>query len=230
MNRQHIDIKIVLDLGCPWCLIGGKRLEQAMAKAREQGYTFRVKWLPFMLAPDTGTEGTPSRGHMVAMMGEEAYAASRERMRPIGKSIGIEWASDKGKGVIASTLRSLCLIDWAWEEGLRTSEEEAQRLQSIVVNRVFKIVFEDGENVSDPHRLRAIAEFVGLDAAAAEEHFMSTAAQNGIRASIASCPYMQASGGRGVPVFVFNEKYIVTGGQEVDAFLQVFDQVATAQS
>jgi predicted DsbA family dithiol-disulfide isomerase len=99
-----------------------------------------------------------------------------------------------------------------------------------VVNRVFKIVFEDGENVSDPHRLRAIAEFVGLDADAAEEHFMSTAAQDGIKASIASCPYMQASGGRGVPVFAFNEKYIVTGGQEVDAFLQVFDEVAAAQS
>ena len=59
---------------------------------------------------------------------------------------------------------------------------------------------------------------------------MSTDAQNGIKASIASCPYMRASGGRGVPVFAFNEKYIVTGGQEVDAFLQVFDQVAAAQS
>ena len=137
MNDQHIDIKIVLDPGCPWCLIGGKRLEQAMAKAREQGFSFRVKWLPFMLAPDTGTEGTPSRAHMIAMMGEQAYAASRERMRPIGKSIGI-------------------------------------------------------------------------------------------RASIASCPYMRASGVRGVPVFAFNDKYILTGGQEVDAFLQVFDQVAAA--
>ncbi|MEC9375058.1 MAG: DsbA family oxidoreductase [Pseudomonadota bacterium] len=228
MNNQHIDIKIVFDPGCPWCLIGGKRLEQAMAKAVEKDYTFRVKWLPFMLAPDTGTEGTPSREHMIAMIGEEAYIASRERMRPIGKSIGIEWASDKGKGVIASTLRSLCLIDWAWEEGLKTSEEEAQRIQCIAVNQVFKIVFEDGENVSDPHRLRNVAEFVGLDADAAEEHFMSKAAQNNIKTSIASCPYMQASGGRGVPVFAFNEKYILTGGQEVDAFLQAFDQVAAA--
>ena len=199
-----------------------------MAKAREQGYSFRLQWLPFMLAPDTGTEGISSREHMIAMMGEEAYAASRERMRPIGKSIGIEWASDKGKGVIASTLRSLCLIDWAWEQGLKTSEEEAQRIQSAVVSRVFKIVFEDGENVSDPHHLRAAAEFVGLDADAAEAHFMSAAAQNDIKASIAACPYMQASGGRGVPVFAFNEKYVVKGSQEVDGFLQLFEQVAAA--
>jgi predicted DsbA family dithiol-disulfide isomerase len=225
MNAKHIDIKIVLDPGCPWCLIGGKRLEQAMDIAREKGFTFRVKWLPYMLNPDTGTEGEPAIKHMQKMMGKEAYAAVRNRMRPIGQSIGIEWASDKGKGVIASTQRSLCLIDWAWEQGLKTSEEEAQRIQSIVVSRVFKIVFEDGDNVSDPHRLRAVAEFVGLDPDAAEQHFMSTDAQQKLRDSIASCPYMQASGGRGVPVFAFNEKFIITGGQEKEAFLQVFDQI-----
>ena len=225
MSNKHVDIKIVLDPGCPWCLIGGKRLEQAMTKARENGFTFRVKWLPFMLAPDTGTQGSPVREHMIAMMGEEAYAAVRERMRPIGKSIGIDWASDKGKGVIASTLRSLCLIDWAWEQGLKTSEDEAQRLQGIVVNGVFNIVFVDGENVSNPHRLRAVAESAGLDANASEAYFMSESAQQGIRQSIASCPYMKASGGRGVPVFAFNEKYMVTGGQEVDRFIDIFDQV-----
>jgi predicted DsbA family dithiol-disulfide isomerase len=228
MSNKHIDIKIVLDPGCPWCLIGGKRLEQAMAKARENGFTFRVKWLPFMLAPDTGTEGEPVIEHMQAMMGKEAYAAVRERMRPIGKSIGIDWASDKGKGVIASTLRSLCLIDWAWEQGLKINEEEAQRLQGLVVSGVFNIVFVDGENVSDPHRLRAVAESAGLDADASEAHFMSEPAQQGIRQSIATCPYMKASGGSGVPVFAFNEKYIVTGGQEVDRFIDIFDQVVAA--
>jgi predicted DsbA family dithiol-disulfide isomerase len=93
---------------------------------------------------------------------------------------------------------------------------------------VFKIIFEDGENVSDPHRLRAVAESVGLDPDAAEQHFMSTTAEQGIRDSIASCPYMQASGGRGVPVFAFNEKFMVTGSQEKETFLQVFDQVVAA--
>ena len=87
MSNNHIDIKIVLDPGCPWCLIGGKRFEQAMTKARENGFTFRVKWLPYMLAPDTGTEGTAARAHMIAMMGEEAYAAVRECMRPIKRRL-----------------------------------------------------------------------------------------------------------------------------------------------
>jgi predicted DsbA family dithiol-disulfide isomerase len=228
MNAKHIDIKIVFDPGCPWCMISGKRLEQAMAIARENGFTFRLKWLPFMLSPDASTEGKPAVEFMQSMMGKEGYAAMRDRMRPVGESIGIVWAGDKGKGVMASTLRSLCLIDWAWEQGLKTSEDEAQRIQSSVVSQVFKIIFEDGENVSDPHRLRAVAEFVGLDADAAEQHFMSAAAQQGVRDSIASCPYMQASGGRGVPVFAFNEKFMVTGSQEKETFLQVFDQVVAA--
>ena len=98
MNSQHIDIKIVLDPGCPWCLIGGKRLEQAMAKAREQGFTFSVKWLPFMLAPDTGTEGIPSRAHMIAMMGEEAYAASRERCARLASPLALSGPAIRVRG------------------------------------------------------------------------------------------------------------------------------------
>lgn len=224
MSAKHISINVVFDPGCPWCLIGGKRMDKAIEKAKQQGLSFSVRWLPFMLSPNATTEGKPSREHMIGIMGEQGYAAARERLKPIGEEIGIEWAADKGKGVIASTLRSLCLIEWAWQQGLKTSIDEAQRLQQAVVYGVFNICFVEGENVSDPQRLRGVAESVGLDADAAEADFMSEQSQQAIKDSIGQSPYMQASGGRGVPLFVFNERLMMTGAQETDTFLQAFDQ------
>jgi len=229
MSDKHISINVVFDPGCPWCLVGGKRMDKAIEQAKKQGLSFSVKWLPFMLSPDASTEGKPSREHMINIMGEQGYAAARERLRPIGEEIGIEWAADKGKGVIASTLRSLCLIEWAWQQGLKTSIDEAQRLQKAVVYGVFDICFVEGENVSDSKRLRSVAQAAGLDADAAEADFMSDSSQQAIRESIATSPYMQASGGRGVPLFVFNDRLMMTGAQEAATFLEAFDQ-ALAQS
>jgi hypothetical protein len=114
MHRM-LTIEIVSDVVCPWCFIGTRRLETAIALVRDQipDFTYQTRWLPFFLNPDTPPEGEPYLPFLERKFGSRAAVeALFGRIREAGRAYGIDYAFEKIE-LRANTLRAHRLIHWA---------------------------------------------------------------------------------------------------------------------
>jgi predicted DsbA family dithiol-disulfide isomerase len=160
-----ITIEIVSDIVCPWCFIGLRRLDAAIAEVRQSipGFGFQKVWRPFFLNPDTPPQGEPYLPFLKRKFGGRAQVeVIFERVRSAGRQHGIDYAFEKIL-VRANTLAAHRLIDWAQEQG------DAERL----VERLFVAQFQRGQNVSDPKVLVTIACECGYDPEGVEAYLAS---------------------------------------------------------
>ena len=152
-----LQIDIVSDVVCPWCIIGFKQLEQAMAATGLGAY---VRWHPFELNPQMPPEGQNLREHLAEKYGTtpEQSRTARQRLTELGAGLGFAFNySDEMRMV--NTFAAHQLLDWASEHNLQHPLKLA----------LFAAFFTDGKDVSDPSVLAEIAGSVGLDADAARE-------------------------------------------------------------
>ncbi|RDD62017.1 DsbA family oxidoreductase [Ferruginivarius sediminum] len=201
-------IDIFSDTVCPWCFIGKRRLERALAERPQPGLT--VRWRTFQLNPDMPAEGMDRRTYLERKFGgsqnaERVYGAVREA----GQSEGIPFAFDR----IARTpnsLKSHQLLAFAAEQGD----------QDPLVERLFNLYFIEGADIGDTEVLIAAAGDVGLDTAAARAFL-----DEGRALDLVGEEDRQArqAGIQGVPTFVFNGHYAMSGAQEPKALFQLFD-------
>lgn len=208
-SAQPFRIDVWSDIVCPWCWIGKHRLDKAL-----QGMgPVEVRWHPFLLDPQAGTEPEPLR---------EAYAAkfgSPERVDQLvaqtqgtARAEGLPMDFDRGQ-VRVSTLDAHRV---AW----LASREGADPL--VVGEALFRAHFEHGRNLADPQVLADAGEAGGLPR---ERTLAMLASEEGTREVHAALAQAGQMGIRAVPTFVLDGKLMVQGAQAPEVFRQAFAQV-----
>jgi len=206
-----ITIDIVSDTICPWCFIGKRRLERAIEE-RPPKDEVRISWLPFQLNPDMPEEGADRKSYLEAKFGgpdaaRQVYGAIEEA----GRTVGIDFRFDRIERT-PNTVLSHRLVDRAGQEGV----------QNALVTRLFEAYFLEGRDMGDVEVLTEVAAEAGMDPEITREYLESGADADRIRAEDAQA---REAGVQGVPFFIFNRKYAVSGAQDPEVFKQVFDML-----
>ena len=204
-------IDIVSDTICPWCFIGKRRLERALANRPE--LDVQIGWRPFQLNPDMPSEGMDRQSYLAAKFGGEARA--KRAYSPV-----IEAAEREGLGIdfdrirrTPNTLASHRLIRWA-----ATAD-----LQHQVVEALFRRYFVQGEDIGDHAVLVEVATEAGMDVDLVT-HLLAEGRD--IELVRSEDRLAREMGIRGVPCFVFDRRYALSGAQDPEVILNVIDLAA----
>ncbi|HEY6630324.1 MAG TPA: DsbA family protein [Rhizobiaceae bacterium] len=216
-ERQTLSIDVVSDVVCPWCYLGQKRLDAAIAGATDVDVS--VTWRPFQLDPTIPAEGMDRNAYMRAKFGDESKLRdAHARLEALGSDVGIDFDFGAIK-VSPNTLDAHRVIRWAGAESAET--------QNRLVRRLFKLYFEEGANIGDHAVLAQAARDAGMDGAVAESLLASDADREAVASEAATASRM---GITGVPCFLFEGKYAVMGAQEVAALTDAIGQIAAAKA
>lgn len=204
-------IDIFSDTVCPWCFLGKRRFELALEQRPQ--YEPRVVWRPFELNPDLPWDGVERSGYMAAKLGDPArVAALEEALVRHGEAIGIRFRFDLIERM-PNTRRSHLLIAHAGRRGLHAKTKD----------RVMRAYFEEGVDIGDVEELVRLAGDIGLPERETRSALVLREGQDGV---VAAERHASVLGITGVPTFIFDGQYTISGAQEPAALAQIFDQVA----
>jgi len=214
---NSITVDVVSDVVCPWCFIGQKRLDKAVAAVGD--VDVHIRWRPFQLDGTIPPQGMDRRQYMLAKFGsEQRIREIHARIEPLGAAEGISFAFDAIK-VAPNTLDAHRVIRWAGAAG--------EDIQNRLARRLFQLNFEEGANIGDHAVLIEAAREAGMDASVVETLLPTDADVEAVRTEIATASRM---GITGVPCFLLEGKYAVMGAQEADALADAIRQVAAAKA
>ena len=210
-------IDFVSDVSCPWCVIGLKSLEKALANLRDE-LEVDMHFQPFELNPGMPAEGQDIFEHIAEKYGstQEQQDKSREMIRQRGADLGFTFDMDK-RGRIYNTFDAHRLLHWA----------EGQGSQKALKEKLFEAYFTKGENPGAIDVLLRVAGEVGLDQDAARQVLASNAYADEVRQAEY---YWQRAGIRSVPAIVVNERHLISGGQPPEVFEQALRKIAREEA
>jgi predicted DsbA family dithiol-disulfide isomerase len=210
---QILKIDFISDVVCPWCVIGLGALNQALASVGDL-VRADIHFQPFELNPDMPAEGEDIAEHVAQKYGAtpEQSAANREIIRARAAEVGFTMAP-RSKGRIYNTFDAHRLLHWAELEGRQAALKTA----------LFTAYFTDAKAVSDRAVLVAAAQAAGLDAEATREVLETGAYADVVREVEA---FWRRNGVNAVPTLVFNDRYMITGGQPAHAFEKAIRSMA----
>ncbi|BDA43706.1 Uncharacterized protein YwbO [Coccomyxa sp. Obi] len=197
-------IDIVSDTVCPWCFIGKRRLEKALRQLQGQKQ-FEVRWHPFQLNPDASEAGFNKLEYYKQKFGEQRTKSMMPMMTETFAKEGLNYTME---GKTGNTLNSHRLIAFAGRQG--------PDVQDRVVEHLFRAYFTEGKYINDPEVLKEAAEKAGV---ADADQVLSdpTVARDQVREELRE----YAIGVTGVPHFIINGKYHLSGAQDPDVLAQV---------
>lgn len=213
-----ISIDIISDTVCPWCYIGKRRLEKAIAE--RPLYSYQISWRPFQLNPDLPASGMARDDYLHAKFGgadraARVYTAVLQAGRE--EELHFNFAAIRRQ---PNTFDSHRLVRWAASAGV----------QGKVVEQLFQRYFLQGADLGDRDVLLDIAAQCGMDADLVDDLYRRDADAELVRQEEAVARKM---GINGVPCFIVNGKYAVSGAQDPTVLVHVFDLTsgaATAQA
>ncbi len=201
---MHLDI--FSDTICPWCYVGKRRLARALA-ARPQP-KLAVRWRAFQLNPGMPAEGMIRERYIDAKFGSSERAKRiYEAVSAVGASEGISFNFEAIKRT-PNTILSHRLLRKASKEGL----------QDPLLEAMFQAYFVDGRDIGTARVLAEIGESVGLEKVGAY-----LASDDGGEEVRAEDSLARRQGINGVPCFIFNYRFLLSGAQEPESFFQLFD-------
>ncbi|MEU8224867.1 DsbA family oxidoreductase [Kribbella sp. NPDC048915] len=206
-------IDVWSDVVCPWCYIGKRRLEQALA---DSGDTAEIVWHSFQLDPSS-TNDDPR--DLATRLGEK-YGRGREwglqanaHVTEVAAEVGLEYHLDQAKPVNTGDAHRLLHLARELAEAGEVPADTQGRLKE----RLLKAYFTDGLPVGDHTTLTELATEAGLPEARVREVLAGTQYAEQVAADQAQA---LAYGANGVPFFVIDEKYGVSGAQPVEVFAE----------
>ena len=209
---EPVRIDVVSDVMCPWCFIGKRRLEKALAEASE--VTAAVAWHPFQLDPTLPPRGKDRQRYLEEKFGGADQAdAMYARVREIGAEEAIPFDFDRIT-LAPNTLNAHRVIRWAGIEGV----------QDAVVERLFALYFTEGADLTDTAVLSAAAGDAGLDTDVTGRLLAGDADLAETEADII---HARAIGVEGVPTFILDGKYAISGAQPAELLADAIRRVAT---
>lgn len=205
-----MQIDIYSDVVCPWCFIGKRRLEEALEIA---GYRDRaqISWRPFQLNPTMPKSGMDRRTYLDAKFGgAEARQAIEARVAKAGETAGIVFAFDR-IGRTPNTFEAHRLMWLAQQQGKQDELAEA----------LFRAYFSEGRDIGNGQTLVEIATEAGLDRAEVQRWLTSDRGVEEVRGEERAGHRL---GIRGVPYFVLNGTYGISGAQPPDIFVSALQK------
>ena len=203
-------VEIYSDISCPWCYIGEKRFAAALASFDEPDV--EVVFRPYQLDPGASTTPRPLLAALREKFGANA-AQMTARVTDAAREEGITMYWDRA--VAVNTLTAHRLLRFA-------VQEYGPAVQRALAERLFKAHFTDGGDVGDIALLTELAAAVGMDRERSRAWLESN---NGLDETRTEIAHAQELGVRAVPTFVFDEQYVVEGGQPSAVFSDVLREV-----
>ncbi len=200
-----MDIEVISDVICPWCFIGKRHLEGALALLAEDGLVFGVRWRPFQLNPDMPAEGISREMYRTAKFG--SLARSRELDAGVAQSgqvVGLDF-NFAGMLRTPNTIQAHRLIRLAGAAGL----------QDAMVERLFTAYFQEGQDIGADPVLLELAREVGFDAQA-------LAGDEGLVEVRADDAAARNGGLNGVPSFLMKGYLLFSGAMPAEAMATQF--------
>lgn len=204
-----VKLDILSDPVCPWCYVGKAFLDRALEGAA--GHPFAIEWHPFQLNPDMPPGGKDRAAYLAAKFGGNT-GAMEARISQMAAEAGVEidWAKVTR---IPNTLDAHRLIHWAGLEGRQTP----------VVAALFRAYWREGRDIGDRAELALVAGEAGMDGAMVARLLDSDADAGDIRARDA---HARERGVTGVPTFIVDNRYVISGAQPAALWTQVISELA----
>jgi predicted DsbA family dithiol-disulfide isomerase len=214
--KQIIKIDVVSDIVCPWCYIGKRRLERAL-ETLENTFEFGIEYHPFELNPNHPVTGVDNRNFLISKFGsEDRYQALTDHVSSIAAQEELTFNYDLQKN-LPNTRKAHALVQLAGTEGV----------QRVLVELLFKAYFTEGTDLSNHDTLIELAEEAGIDREKAEQYLRDESSL--LQVALAE-QQMYKLGISGVPFFIINNKYGISGAQTPDIFIKAFQDITTEKS
>lgn len=212
MKRPPIHVEVVSDVVCPWCYIGKRRMEKAVERLKDD-FDFQITFSPFELNPDMPEEGANQKAYLVQKFGsEERYHQVTEHVTQVAREEGLSFHFDK-QSTSPNTRDAHRIIWFARQEGKQAEVKEA----------FLKAYFEEGIDLSRKDNLVDVAVSAGLE----KERVESLLNSDFAKAEVAMSEQMnQQRGISGVPFYIINKQYGLSGAQPSETFEKVFREIA----
>jgi len=211
MNNKPLQIDIVSDVACPWCYIGKKHLEKALETFDSQAV--EITWHPYQLDPTIPLEGIARDEYFANKFGSiDRIEQIFERVVGVGEKAGIDFNFDKMPKAV-NTIPLHKLLHIAREEGSQIALEE----------KLFKAYFTDGIDFSDKEQTLSFMEDFGWNREKTESILVNEEIAYQVTQEI---KHFQNLGVTGVPFFILNNKYGISGAQPTSVFLETLEKVA----
>jgi predicted DsbA family dithiol-disulfide isomerase len=209
-----LQVDIVSDVVCPWCIIGYKQLQKALASLPGQ-FDPVINWHPFELNPQMPAQGQDLREHIAQKYGTSAAQSqgARARLSELGESLGFTFDYFEGMRMV-NTFSAHQLLHWAGQQGRQTELKLA----------LFEAFFSRREDVSEVDVLCEVATRAGLSAATARAVLSDARYATEVRDEQR---YWLEREVHAVPTFFLQRQYIVPGAQEAEAFVRILQKIHT---
>lgn len=201
-----MDVEIWSDIMCPFCYIGKRKFEHALDQFTHKDQV-NIVWKSFQLNPDMKTEpGKNINQYLADVKGWSVAEAKQmnDRVTAMASEVGLSYDFDRA--VVANSWDAHRLIQLAKQNGLGDAAEE----------RLFKAYFTEGRDTSDYDTLLELGTEIGLDTNDVQQLLASNQLAEAVNQDIYEA---QQVGARGVPFFVLNRRYAVSGAQQPETFL-----------
>lgn len=209
---QNMKIEIWSDVMCPFCYIGKRKFEKALEQFVQKGKV-EVEWKSFQLDPTIQTDAGKTIHQFLAERKGFSLEKAKEMndyVTDLAKKVGLTYNFDKA--VVANSFDAHRFSHLAKKHGAQNNAEEL----------LFKAYFTEGKNTADEDTLIQLGEELGIKAEETKATLQSNEFADEVRGDIEEA---QQIGVTGVPFFVVNRKYAISGAQESDTFLQMLNKV-----
>ncbi|OEK04981.1 DsbA family oxidoreductase [Roseivirga misakiensis] len=211
MSQETITVDIVSDVACPWCYVGKRRFEAALKEWK--GAPIKVEWHPYQLDPNMVAEGLDRDTYLVNKFGSiEKTQNMTDHLTNVGKTVGINF--DFGPNWLAvNTLHLHQLLHVAGQEGFKDELKE----------RFLRAYFEETKHLNNREHLDEIMAEFGWSPERVSEIIEDDTIAYAVKSEIA---HYQQMGVSGVPFFIINNKYGISGAQPPEVFLEALNSVS----
>jgi protein disulfide-isomerase len=212
-DTSKMKVEILSDIACPFCYIGKKNYEKALEKFADAS-NIEIEWYSFQLDPTIPMEGNDGVNMTTYLEQRKGMPASQIQdmfghIGEMGRNVGIVFNFDKA--VIANTIHAHRLLQLAKTKGLSNEAEEI----------LFKAHFTDGVDIGSLVELKSLGLTIGLEETDLDRVLNSDDFSYEVNQDIREGANI---GVQGVPFFVFNRRYGISGAQPVDAFLETINK------
>jgi predicted DsbA family dithiol-disulfide isomerase len=213
MTKPKIKIDIVSDVVCPWCYIGKRRLEKAIDSLKDK-FEFELEYHPFELNPETPQTGVNQQEYLTKKFGgDERYHQLTNHVTNVAQGEGLQFAFAK-QNVLPNTRDAHRVIQFAKQEGKQLEVKEA----------IMSAYFEQGIDLSKEENLIDVAVKAGLSKERVKKLLSSD--EGALEVALEE-KEMQKLGITGVPFYIINNKYGVSGAQPSASFIQAFEDIGS---
>jgi predicted DsbA family dithiol-disulfide isomerase len=212
IKQVGLKVEIWADIVCPWCYIGKRRFEKALSQFEHTNQTM-VEWKSYQLDPNRKTEPGKNVNQMLAeKKGWSLDYAKKMNNNVTDLAMQVGLIYNFNKAVVANTFDAHRLIQYAKKHNLGDVAEE----------RMFRAYFTEGQNIADHQTLIQLGTSIGLDAANVSRMLAGSDCAEEVNRDMYEARLM---GIQGVPHFIINNKYRVSGAQQPETFLSALRNI-----